>query len=88
MKKSLALFSILIIVCVLAATLSACTKYDYFERPEEHSYTAGHEFDEGFGNTNNGYAKDGEEVERLISAQLFGVGILQFRPLRYEHVYG
>ena len=67
MKKSLALFSILIIVCVLAATLSACTTYDYFERPEEHSYTAGHEFDEGFGNTNNGYAKDGEEVERLIS---------------------
>ena len=67
MKKSLALFSILIIVCVLAATLSACTKYDYFERPEEHSYTAGHEFDEGFGNANNGYDKDGEEVERLIS---------------------
>ena len=70
-KKIFALAAVILLIAVavsvLAATLSACTTYDYFERPEEHSYTAGHEFDEGFGNTNNGYDKDGEEVERLIS---------------------
>ena len=65
--KKLSVLALMLLICVLAATLSACTQYDYFERPEEHDYVKGHEFDEGFGNTNNGYAKDGKEVERLIS---------------------
>ena len=65
--KKLSVLTLMLLICVLAATLSACTQYDYFERPEEHDYVKGHEFDEGFGNTNNGYAKDGKEVERLIS---------------------
>ena len=64
--KKLSVLALMLLICVLAATLSACTQYDYFERPEEHDYVKGHEFDEGFGNTNNGYAKDGKEVEMLV----------------------
>ena len=65
MKKTIT--AIAIVVCVLALALSACTTYDYYERPEEHDYVTGHEFDEGCGNTNNGYDKESEEVDRLIS---------------------
>ena len=65
MKKTVT--AIAIVVCVLALALSACTTYDYYERPEEHDYVTGHEFDEGCGNTNNGYDKESEEVDRLIS---------------------
>ncbi len=67
MKKILASIALALVVAVLAGVLSGCTKYDYYERPEEHAYEAGHEFDEGFGNTNNGYAKNDAEVQRLIS---------------------
>ena len=67
MKKILASIALALVVAVLAGVLSGCTKYDYYERPEEHAYKAGHEFDEGFGNTNNGYAKNDAEVQRLIS---------------------
>ncbi len=67
MKKILASIALALVVAVLAGVLSGCTKYDYYERPEEHAYEAGHEFNEGFGNTNNGYAKNDAEVQRLIS---------------------
>ena len=66
-KKAGIILAVALVICVIAATLSACTKYDYYERPEEHDYVAGHEFDEGCGNTNNGYDKESEEVDRLIS---------------------
>lgn len=63
-------FTVLILVAVTVGALfvfTACNKkYDYFEVPTK-SYAEGEEFLYGCGNYNNGYDKESEEVDRLIS---------------------
>lgn len=63
-------FTVLILVAVAVGALFAFTacnkKYDYFEVPTK-SYAEGEEFLYGCGNYNNGYDKESEEVDRLIS---------------------
>lgn len=60
----------MILVAVTVGALFAFTacnkKYDYFEVPTK-SYAEGEEFLYGCGNYNNGYDKESEEVDRLIS---------------------
>lgn len=56
-----------ILIMIFTFSLCACNdKYDYYEVPEK-TYAAGTEFTEGCGNYNNGYDKESEEVDRLIS---------------------
>ncbi len=53
--------------CEPLGAFAACNKkYDYFEVPTK-SYVEGEEFLYGCGNYNNGYDKESEEVDRLIS---------------------
>ena len=64
-KKSVIAAVAAICICCLCF-FAGCENYDYYEHPEK-TYEKGHEFDEGCGNYNNGYDKESEEVDRLIS---------------------
>ena len=65
------LFTALTVTGMIMCTMfwfSGCNKdkYNYYEVPEK-SYAEGEEFLQGCGNYNNGYDKESEEVDRLIS---------------------
>ena len=67
MKKCFAVFAAMVIIMSILLSFSGCNKkYDYYEVPTK-TYAPGEEFLEGCGNTNNGYDKESEEVDRLIS---------------------
>ncbi len=67
MKKFLTVFTVAaVFMCTLFSFIGCSKKYNYYEVPEK-SYAEGEEFLEGCGNYNNGYDKESEEVDRLIS---------------------
>lgn len=66
MKKFLTLLVLTAVTVGALFVFTACNKYDYFEVPTK-SYPEGEEFLYGCGNYNNGYDKESEEVDRLIS---------------------
>ena len=63
-KKSLICVSVVMIM-ILGILFTACKNYNFYEVPTK-TYKEGEEFLEGCGNTNNGYDKESEEVDRLI----------------------
>lgn len=63
-KKSLICVSVVLIM-ILGILFTACKNYNFYEVPTK-TYKEGEEFLEGCGNTNNGYDKESEEVDRLI----------------------
>ena len=79
-KKSVIAAVAAICICCLCF-FAGCENYDYYEHPEK-TYEKGHEFDEGCGNYNNGYDKESEEVDRLISVVPSQVQ-LDFMELEY-----
>lgn len=68
MKKSFTAIAVIVVLCLsVACFFAGCNgDYNYFEVPTK-TYEAGKEFVEGCGNTNNGYDKESDEVDRLIS---------------------
>ena len=67
MKKILTVFTVVgVVMCTLFSFAGCNKKYNYYEVPEK-TYAEGEEFLEGCGNYNNGYDKESEEVDRLIS---------------------
>lgn len=68
MKRFLICLIAVVIVMSFCFTFVGCnSKYSYYEVPEK-TYEKGKEFLQGCGNYNNGYDKESEEVDRLISA--------------------
>lgn len=66
MKKIKFMGVIMAIVVCFTAMFAGCKEYNYYEVPTK-TYAKGEEFLQGWSNYNNGYDKDGEEVEKLIS---------------------
>ena len=67
MKKLLSFITIAgLIMCSIFSFVGCKEKYNYYEVPKK-SYAEGEEFLQGCGNYNNGYDKESEEVDRLIS---------------------
>ena len=67
MKKLLSFITVAgLIMCSIFSFVGCKEKYNYYEVPKK-SYAEGEEFLQGCGNYNNGYDKESEEVDRLIS---------------------
>ncbi len=68
-KKGFVAVAAIVVVCLsMTCFFAGCSEeeYNYYETPTK-TYAAGEEFTKGWANDNNGYDKDGAEVERLIS---------------------
>lgn len=69
MKKKFFGFITVIVMAGLIFSLAGCKKtYNIYEVPTK-TYEKGKEFEQGCGNYNNGYDKESEEVDRLISVK-------------------
>ena len=66
MRKKGLIYIAGVTVMAICMLFSGCKNYNYYEVPTK-TYKEGEEFLEGCGNTNNGYDKESEEVDRLIS---------------------
>ena len=67
MKKLLSFITVAGLIMSSIFSFVGCKeKYNYYEVPKK-SYAEGEEFLQGCGNYNNGYDKESEEVDRLIS---------------------
>ena len=83
MKTSHKAVGIALTLLMISAVFGGCGKgkYGYYEVPEK-TYEAGHEFEQGWSNHNNGYEKDGPEVERLTSVKP-GANQLEYLEMEY-----
>lgn len=66
MRKFKVIIAMVAVVMAFTLLFASCKDYNYYEVPSK-TYEKGFEFVEGCGNTNNGYDKESEEVDRLIS---------------------
>lgn len=67
MRKTFLLISTVMIV-IMSILFTGCKSYNFYEVPTR-TYKQGEEFLQGCGNYNNGYDKESEEVDRLISVK-------------------